>query len=156
MIELAYYAISGFLLKLVDEGIDSGRAILSPSLLAILTAVVMGLFCLENEFFASIIAGIAFGNLLAGKIDRKPHLMGLAILLSFLVLAKPSLELVFILMLGALLDEIVHDRGSRIRPILPLFVLITGIYGYIPLVHVLGILIFDLFYELARLITMFY
>jgi hypothetical protein len=157
--------LTGLLTKFTDNLVDE-RNSLNPGI-KYFTGLVYGLlvgylFSLDPAL-ATVIAAVITGNLFFGRIDQKPHQLGLAAtFLVILFLGIPMIEPAFLILLAlfAWIDEFLNERSDRTkasgpalwlgrkRITLELAALGLSLYTLNP-AYFLSILLFDISYILA-------
>ncbi|MFX0092497.1 MAG: hypothetical protein ACFFBD_12105 [Candidatus Hodarchaeota archaeon] len=167
--------LAGFLSKFLDEIVDEDYPI--PDFIAIGVILLLGMYCGIAGFIDDIIAIIflAFiiGLILARKVDdwriglSAVIIAGIIIfgrVLSQRILFSPSMLILgFLITLGIILDEVIHDYAERsldnrfqllkMRPIIKIQPLIfIFLFPQFTLFYALDIWLFDLTYELTRIL----
>jgi len=141
-------AFSGFLAKTADETNDY-LGPLSGAAYGVALVVAISLDALLATVFLPAVAA----NLVAGKIDSKNHMLGLAVFLAGLVFFNPAspirIEWAALAFAAALADELADLKLAYPRPFLPLTAILLSFLAasYVP---ILAVLLFDGGYLLAQ------
>ncbi len=121
MILPALMFFCGFLTKFTDNLVDQAylpKRQWIASLAGLGYGLIAGYLLTASQEFATIIAAITVGVLLAGKIDARPHQLAIAAIIAFIVvfsLSKVSLVLVAFFAGLGLLDEALNDLMDRLK-----------------------------------------
>jgi len=115
---LPWVFATGFLTKLVDLSVDEGLKIARPLIYmagaayGILIAYVISNYPLLSPLGLAVV----FAVMLAGKIDRKPHITGIVFMVIFLGIwgfAETDLVLLSIFLFAGTMDEIFSDLADK-------------------------------------------
>lgn len=154
--------LAGATLKLADILGERGDTPILCFLTSCTSGVLIGTLMTLDRFSSALFSGIILGVLFAGKVDRPCLGFGLiAVALTAWLLGPrtPALIPLSIIVLASFTDEIGHDRyqaqaGSlgkffKYRCILKLAMILSLLFGIVPL-HITGMFyLFDLAYDLV-------
>ena len=161
----------GLAVKIMDHLIDeikdrSYKMWIIP--LAIFIPASMAYLALTEEPVIGMVIGTAIGLLIAGKLDHPMYLVSviLFVILIFITFAlnviniePTTFYIIPVAAIGSFLDEFGHDKWKSNKKIiifmfkhrffLKAFAFIGFILGFVHLVHLVGFLCFDIFYDLV-------
>lgn len=160
----------GLAVKIMDHLIDeikdrSYKMWIIP--LAIFIPASMAYLALTEEPVIGMVIGTAIGLLIAGKLDHPMYLVSviLFVILIFITFAlnviniePTTFYIIPVAAMGSFLDEFGHDKWKsnkitkfvfKHRFFLKAFAFIGLILGFVHLVHLVGFLCFDIFYDLV-------
>ncbi len=140
-------AFSGFLTKTADE-IKTPLGMAAGVIYGVALAVAASL----DPLVASVFLPAVLANALAGKIDSKNHVLGLAgFALGLLAFGLPSiaLPLAFIAFAAALADEKIDLKWPYPRPFLPLGAALIAVLSH-SATPLLAVLLFDAGYWVSE------
>ncbi len=152
MIEYFLAFLAGILVKFTDWLVDERK---KKSNFAYLSAAIYGIiigYLASTASFATLFAAALLAQLFAGKIDRKPHILGFVLgLLSFIYfgIVIPNVLLFGYFLILGFLDEADFIKQLKpllkYRPFLKIGTFILIFFGSIQ--YFLAIVVFDLGYE---------
>lgn len=157
---LLVFTLAGITLKLADFYGEHGRCFVRY-IIAVISAICMGLLISESAVSSSIVLGIIIGVVVAGKVDQLNLIIGLVATLTMAVVLGfnfPDFRLMFVIAIGSLVDEMGHDRFTsngvvngffRFRLFLKTVVVILHILMLVDVTHALGFFCFDISYDLT-------
>ena len=161
----------GVIVKLMDQLIDektakSYRIWIIP--LAFFIPISMVYIALTEEPVIGMVVGTAIGLLIAGKLDHPMYLVSVILFVTIVVIVSmlsmvdikiTTFYIIPVAATGSFLDEFVHERwksGQKIvmfilkhRFFLKAFAVLGFLLGYAHLVHLIGFLCFDIFYDIV-------
>ncbi|MFQ6135872.1 MAG: hypothetical protein ACE5PM_01675 [Candidatus Hydrothermarchaeales archaeon] len=156
---LVLYALIGFLFGVIRP-LNSQRryreCIVSGSLCGVLTGFLMT----EHGISTLLLGGVTVGLLISGRLDNIGDYFGLAMVWTMLLYyGSPPVVLSWILVISAatLLDEILTmydfrgllERLSEIHPLLNAILIISFIYGVLPLVGIVAFFVSEAAYKIG-------
>ncbi|MDO5851506.1 MAG: hypothetical protein Q4Q23_03375 [Methanobacteriaceae archaeon] len=116
LIEMISYALSGFFMKLSDDGLDEQNQLLYSILMGILCAIFTGLAVYLSSDATCVFISILVGNFLALKIDSINHIITALVFLVILLIIgvhNYSILLLIICIIAAFIDEIGNDKADK-------------------------------------------
>ena len=160
----------GLAVKIMDQLIDeikdrSYRMWIIP--LAIFIPASMAYLALTEEPVVGMVIGTAIGLLIAGKLDHPMYLVSvilfvilifIAVVLHIVDIEVTAFYIIPVAAMGSFLDELGHDKWKsgkitkfvfKHRFFLKAFAFIGFILGFAHLIHLIGFLCFDIFYDLV-------
>lgn len=132
--------VAGFLTKLAD----SLHHPLSHAI-GVLYGLVLGYLVAHDALVAVVFIPAVLANVLAGKIDSLPHVLGVAAFaVTALYFSVPAFSMVFgfLCFLAALADEKIHVNFFYPRPLLPAAALLAS-FALVSVTPVLSMVLFD-------------
>jgi len=156
---LIIFLAAGVSLKITDTTGERNRSVLSY-LLAGLSGVLFGILISESKISSAIMLGIVIGVVASAKVNKPNLVFGLAIAIitaAICGLTIPTLWLFLVVMTFAFIDEMGHNRYSKLKSPLNWFfqyrcslkvtIVFLMIMTVLPLVYGMGFLLFDAGYE---------
>jgi hypothetical protein len=161
----------GLAVKLMDQLIDeikvkSYRLWIIP--LALFIPASMTYLALTEEPVVGMVIGTVIGLLIAGKLDHPAYIVSVilfvalvfvAISLQVIHLAVTTFYIIPVAAAGSFLDEFGHERWKstnksitfifKHRFFLKIFAFFGVVFGFAQLIHLIGFLCFDIFYDLV-------
>jgi hypothetical protein len=180
MLELLFYPLSGFFMKVSDDAHDQKQDKLLGILAAMICGFSIGYLAVISADAACIFLAILFGTVAAWKVDCLNHIISLLIFVGIiLVLGFPTLGLLTLAVcsIAAFFDEIGNDSKwaskkkylrefFRYRFALKIAIFVFTVMGMLaplyPYIHIVGVqyfapltfigfLMFEISYELVGL-----
>ncbi|GAB4312034.1 MAG: hypothetical protein Kow0019_10770 [Methanobacteriaceae archaeon] len=181
MLEIIFYSLSGFFMKLSDDSYDQKNDRNRAIIFGIFSGLTIGYLVVTSSDAAYIFLGIFIGTLLSKKIDGIHHIITALVFLIIAIIFKiPPIGIGTLILcsISAYIDEIGNDNMSipKISEYLGLFfkyrfslkivVLVLSILGLIQILYpnfkipglefmqfytIIYFIFFELFYEIAGL-----
>ena len=151
MLEIIFYSLSGFFMKLSDDSYDQKNEKSLAIIFGILSGLTIGYLVVTSLDAAYIFMGILIGTLLSKKIDGIHHIITSTVFLFIALIFKiPSIRIVTLVLcsFAAFIDEIGNDNRSiskiskffglffKFRFSLKIVVLVLSIFGLIQMFYI--------------------
>lgn len=160
----------GLAVKIMDQLIDEIKTKFYRIWIVPLTIFIpasMAYLALTEEPVVGMVIGTVIGLIFAGKIDHKAYivsvilfiiLISIAFLLNVISLERTTLYIIPVAAAGSFLDEFGHEHWKsnkksiififKHRFFLKIFAFLGVVLGFAQIIHLIGFLCFDIFYDL--------